>query len=181
MRTLLALVLLVSLGGIAAARPPDGARAIIDRPVAVVGGSPIWKSEIDDMIHAAKAQPSPEVVQKVLDELIEQHMMLQAADEQQLTATDHEVDEAIQQIQQQNHINDSQLDTALADAGLTRERYRIELGHQIKLEKWMQLNLASRIGVHASDNADEFARELDAQRRAWIENRKKSVHIERRQ
>jgi len=175
------LLVLVLLGGIAAARPPDGARAIVDHTVAVVGGTPIWMSEIDDMIRAAKAQPSPDVVQKVLDELIEQHLMLQAADEQHLTATPQEVDEAIQQIQQQNHINDNQLDTALADAGLTRERYRLELARQIKLEKWMQLTLAPRIGVHASDNAEEFARELDAQRRAWIENREKSVHIERRQ
>ena len=174
-------VLVSALGGIAAARPPDGARAIVDTTVAVVGGEPIWKSEIDDMIHAAKAQPSPEIVQKVLDELIDQHLMLQAADEAHLTASEPEVDAAIQDIEQQNHINDSQLDTALADSGLTRARFRHELARQIKLEKWMQLELASRIGVRASDNAEEFARQLDQQRRAWIENRKKSVHIERRQ
>lgn len=175
------LLVLLLLAGVAAARPPDGARAIIDRPVAVVDGTPIWKSEIDDMIRAAKAEASPEVVQKVLDELIDQRLMLQAADEQHVTASDQEVDAAIQQIELQNHVSDTQLDTALADAGMTRARYRIELARQIKLEKWMQLELASRIGVRASDNAEEFARQLDLQRRAWLEDRKKSVHIERRQ
>jgi peptidyl-prolyl cis-trans isomerase SurA len=180
MKPLLVLLLVVAWRT-AAARPADGSRAIIDRTVAVVGGSPIWKSEVDDMIKAAKAQPSPEVVQKVIDELIDQHLMLQAADEQHITSSDAEIDAAIQQIQQQNHINDAQLDTALADAGLTRAKYRVELAHQIKLEKWMQLVLGARINVHASEDADEFARQLDAARRAWIEDRKQTVHIERRQ
>ena len=178
MKTLLALLLLTAT---AAARPPDGARALVDQVVAMVGDTPIWKSEIDDMMRAAKAQPSPEVVQKVLDDLIEQHLMLQAADEEGVTSSDAEVDAAIQQIEQQNNINDTQLDTALADAGLTRARYRIELHHQIKLEKWMQAVLGARITVHASENAEEFARQLDAARRAWIAERKQSVHIERRQ
>jgi peptidyl-prolyl cis-trans isomerase SurA len=175
------LLLLVLLAGSAAARPVDGSRAIVDRAVAIVGGAPIWKSEVDDMMKAAKAQPSPEVVQKIIDELIEQHLMLQAADEQHLTATDAEVDAAIQQIQQQNNITDAQLDTALADAGLTRAKYRVELAHQIKLEKWMQLVLAARVTVHSTQNPDEFARQLDAARRAWIADREKTVHIERRQ
>jgi len=45
----------------------------------------------------------------------------------------------------------------------------------------MQLTLASKLTVHASENAEEFARGLDAARRAWVEERKKTVHIERRQ
>jgi peptidyl-prolyl cis-trans isomerase SurA len=177
-RAALALAL---LGGTATARPPDGARAIIDLPVAIVGGSPVWKSEVDDMRRAAKAGTDPEITQKIIDELIEQHLMLQAADEAGITATDAEIDAAIADIMSQNHITDAQLDTALADAGLDRAKYRAELAHQVKLEKWMQLTLASKLAVHASENTEEFSRGLDAARRAWIEEREQIVHIERRQ
>lgn len=172
---------LALLAGTAAARPPDGARAIIDRPVAIVGNLPVWKSEVDDMRRAAKAGTDPAVTQKIIDDLIEQRLMLQAADEAGITASEQEIDGAIAELMKQNNITDAQLDTALADAGMTRAKYRVELAHQIKLEKWMQLTLASKLTVHASENADEFARGLDAARRAWVESRKKIVHIERRQ
>lgn len=177
-RVALALAL---LGGTAAARPPEGARAVIDWPVAIVGGSPVWKSEVDDMRRASKAGPSAEVTQRIIDDLIEQHLMLLAAEEAGITANDQEIDGALAEIEKQNNITDAQLDTALADAGMTRAKYRVELSHQIKLEKWMQLTLASKLTVHASENADEFARGLDAARRAWVEERKHTVHIERRQ
>ncbi len=172
---------LALLAGTAAARPPDGARAIIDRPVAIVGNLPVWKSEVDDMRRAAKAGTDPAVTQKIIDDLIEQHLMLQAADEAGITASEQEIDGAIAELMKQNNITDAQLDTALADAGMTRAKYRVELAHQIKLEKWMQLTLASKLAVHASEDADQFARGLDAARRAWVEDRKKNVHIERRQ
>src|SRR3569623_464020 len=173
LRAALALAL---LGGTAVARPPDGARAIIDRPVAIVGNTPEWKSEVEDMRRATKAGTDPAITQKIIDDL-----MQQAADEAGITASEQEVDGAIAEIMKQINVTDAQLDTALADAGMTRARYRVELAHQIKLEKWMQLTLASKLTVHASENAEEFERGLDAARRAWIEDRKKAVHIERRQ
>ena len=178
MRTIVALLLMTA---VAAAQPPVGARAIVDRPVAIVGGEPIWKSEIDDTLRAAKAEPSPDVFQKVLDELIETHLMLQAADAAHVTATGAEIDAGIQQIEQQNHLDDAGLDTALAEFGYTRAAYRAELARQIRIQKLLQQELVPRIQVRASESPDEFQRALETERRAWIERRKKAVHIERRQ
>jgi parvulin-like peptidyl-prolyl isomerase len=177
-RAILAVLLVTA---VASAKPPVGARAIVDRPVAIVGGEPIWKSEIDDTLRAAKAEPSPDVFQKVLDELIETHLMLQAADAAHVTATDAEIDAGIQQIEQQNHLDDAALDTALAEHGYTRAAYRAELGREIRIQKLLQQELVPRIQVRASDSPDEFQRALEIERRAWIERRKQAVHVERRQ
>src|SRR3569623_2298438 len=122
-------------GGTAAARPPYGARASIDRPVASVGNTPVWKSEVDDMRRASKAGTDPAITQKIIDDLIEQHLMLQAADEAGITASEQEVDGAIAEIMKQNNVTDAQLDTALADAGMTRARYRLALAQQNKHEQ----------------------------------------------
>jgi parvulin-like peptidyl-prolyl isomerase len=178
MKSVLVLVLLTA---VAAAKPPAGARAIVDRVVATVGGQPIWKSEIDDTIRAAKAEMSPDVFQRVLDDLIETHLMLQAADAAHITASDADLDAGLQQIEQQNHLTDAQLDTALAEFGYTRAAYRAELGRQIRIQKLMQQELVPKIQIRASDSPDAFQRALETERRAWIERRKQSVHIERRQ
>jgi parvulin-like peptidyl-prolyl isomerase len=178
MKSLLALVLMTA---VAAAKPPTGARAIVDHPVAIVGGEPIWKSEIDDTIRAAKAEASPDVFQKVLDELIETHLMLQAADAAHITASEADIDAGVQEIEKQNNLTDAQLDTALAEFGYTRAAYRAELSRQIRIQRLMTQELVPRVQVRASESPDEFQRALEVERRAWIERRKKSVHIERRQ
>jgi parvulin-like peptidyl-prolyl isomerase len=178
MRIALALVLMTA---VAAAKPPTGARAIVDQPVAIVGGEPIWKSEIDDTIRAAKAEASPDVFQRVLDELIETHLLLQAADAAHITASDADIDAGVQEIEKQNHLTDAQLDTALAEFGYTRAGYRAELSRQIRIQRLLQQELVPKIQVRASESPDEFQQALEALRRAWIERRKKSVHIERRQ
>jgi peptidyl-prolyl cis-trans isomerase SurA len=180
MMTRAALALAV-LGGIAAAKPAPGSRAIVDRSVAIVGGSPIWKSEIDDTIRAAKAEPSPDVFQRVLDELIDQKLMVQAAEAEHLTATEPEVDAAVQQVERQNNIADSALETTLADLGMTRAQFRAELAKQITIQKLIQRELVPKISVPASGMELEFQMQLEAQRRKWLEARKRSVHIERRQ
>jgi peptidyl-prolyl cis-trans isomerase SurA len=178
MKSLVALILFTA---VAAAKPAPGSQAIVDKLVAIVGGSPIWKSEIDETIKAAKAEPSPDVFQRVLDDLIEQHLMMQAADAAHLTASDAEVDAGIQQIEQQNNINDAGLDTALAEFGMTRAQYKLELAKQIKIQKLMQLELVPKISVRASESPTEFQMQLENERRKWVEARKRSVHIERRQ
>lgn len=175
------LFVLILLTAVASAKPPAGARAIVDRPVAMVGGEPIWKSEIDDTIRAAKAEASPDVFQKVLDELIETHLMLQAADAAHITASEAEIDAGVQEIEKQNNLTDAQLDTALAEFGYTRAAYRAELARQIRIQRLMQQELVPRIQIRASESPDEFQRALETERRAWIERRKTTVHIERRQ
>jgi parvulin-like peptidyl-prolyl isomerase len=178
MKSLIALSL---MSAVAAAKPATGSRAIIDHPVAIVGGAPIWKSEIDETIKAAKAEPSPDIFQKVLDDLIEQQLMQQAADAAHITASEAEVNAGIQQIEQQNNIDDAGLDTALAEFGMTRAQYRAELAKQIKIQKLMQLELVPKISVRASESPMEFQMQLESERRKWVEARKRSVHIERRQ
>lgn len=180
MRVAVVLVVVMTTA-LAAAKPPVGARAIVDRVVALVGGEPIWKSEIDDTIRAAKAEPSPDVFQRVLDDLIEMHLLLQAAEQDGITATDDEVDTALQQIEQKNSMTDAGLDTALADLGMTRAQYRAELGRQIRIQKLMQREIVPTISVRASESPIEFQMQLETARRNWVLAREKSVHVERRQ
>jgi peptidyl-prolyl cis-trans isomerase SurA len=180
MMTRVALALAL-LGGAGDAKPAPGSHAIVDRPVALVGGSPIWKSEIDDTIRAAKVEPSPDIFQKVLDDLIDQHLMLQAAEAAHIAATDAEIDAGVQQVEQQNKMTDAALDTALAEISMTRAQFRAELAKQITINKLIQVEIVPKISVPANGNQIEFQMQLENERRTWLEARKRSVHIERRQ
>jgi hypothetical protein len=180
MMTRVALALAL-LGGVAVARPATGSRAIVDRPVAIVGGSPIWKSEIDDTLRAAKADPSPDVFQRVLDDLIDQRLMVLAAVAENLEANDAEIEAGIHQVEQANNIADAGLDTALADLGMTRAQFRAELAKQITIQKLIRHELVPKISVRASGDQIEFQMQLENERRKWLEARKRSVHIERLQ
>jgi parvulin-like peptidyl-prolyl isomerase len=204
-----ALALVCGSTAVAAAdKPPVGAIAILDRPVAVVQGTPIWGSELEDAIPLrAKDQPvTSELIATVLDQLIDTQLVLNAADLLHLTATDAEIDAGIASVKQANNIDDAGLDKALADIHLTRPAYRDEIAKQLRTQKLIQIEWASKITVtdddikraYATHKAEdpklgpldaamkEVVREqvrlqkLDATNRAWSKQQRAHVHIERK-
>jgi parvulin-like peptidyl-prolyl isomerase len=134
------------------ARPPAGATALVDRPVAIVDRTPIWQSEFTEALAMTKVDAtSPEARAGVLDTLINRTLLLAAASVLHVEVATAEIDAAVQQIEQQNHFDDAGLDKALGDIGISRARYRDELAAQIRLLRVDQLAFRPRISVSEED------------------------------
>src|SRR5262249_53554320 len=136
-------VLFVASTAAAEGRPPIGATATIDRVAARVNGKPIWRSDVEERVATvakATGEPAkPEAYRETLDALIDQAVVLARADELHVDTTDTDIDQAIDTVKNANHIDDAQLEAALASQGLSRAQYRVELGVQIRMQRTLFL------------------------------------------
>lgn len=110
----------------------------IDRVVARVNDSAITQTSLDARVELARKDPSaPADVKKVriavLEQMIREKLIEDKAAALELTASDAEVDEALDRVKEQYGLkNDAEFDRALAANGLTREGLRGQL-HQTLL------------------------------------------------
>lgn len=149
--------LLVVLVGVARAeRPPIGATAAIDRVAALVDGTPIWRSAVDDALAEQHVdQPTAEQRRTALDGLIDSTLQLRAAKLLGLSTNDAEIDAAYAEIKKQNGLDDAGLDQALATYHFTRALYREELRRQILIAKLAQHELAPQVGTITDDEIEK--------------------------
>ena len=194
-------------GVAAAALPQIGATAKLDHQVASVDRTPVWQSEIDELFARNElAKPTPDQLKVALDLLIDQAILVHAAAELHITATEAEIDMAINEIKKQNNIDDAGLDKALADQHYTRAEYRTEMARQLLTQKVIQIEVVPHVTVteddikHAYTEAkaidtkmgplDDKLREtlrstlwnkkLGVEQEAWIQRKRAAAHIERR-
>lgn len=181
-------------------KPPEapvGAVAAIDRPAALVGDKVIWKSQLDDQIAQAQLQQQPQRAAKLLEEMIEIELLVQHALSLHIEVTPSELDTALGEIKQQNHLDDAGLDAALKQAGWTRPAYRDELLRQLLVlrhanqvfrprvivtEEELSKALAARAtGADRDRLRQELTRErMDQTRIEWLAQQKRRVRIVRR-
>ena len=161
---LAALLLLVAAPGNAAAQV--GRDGLVDRVVAIVGDSVILFSEVEQRQNQWRAQGRPvpgegsdeweEFRQSLLDELITQQIILQAATQDTLLQVDGaRVEDALQQQLTQVETNfgsRAEMERVLELEGLSIQSYREMLRDQIAQEQ-----LAS---LYVSRNADQTAVEV---------------------
>jgi parvulin-like peptidyl-prolyl isomerase len=182
---------------------PVGAVAAIDRPAALVGDQVIWKSQLDDRVAGQARQtgqaPSPQLVAKVLEEMIETELIVQHARAVHIEVEPSEVDAALAEIKQQNQLDDAGLDAVLAESGFTRAMYREELVRQLLVlrhdiqvfrvtvtvtDEDVTKALAAR-GAGTGADRDRLRQELTRERVAqarveWLAKQKRRVRIVRR-
>jgi peptidyl-prolyl cis-trans isomerase SurA len=124
--------------------------AVVDRIAAIVNEEIITLSEVEmrarpllekiqteDRIE--KKRMSNEVIRKVLDVLIEERLIDQEAKKAGMKVTGKEIDAVIEDIKRQHRASQEDLEKALANDGLTFERYRKEIEKQIlrtKVVSW---------------------------------------------
>jgi peptidyl-prolyl cis-trans isomerase SurA len=196
----LALLVLFCAAAAADPQPPIGSTAKLDHAIAVVERTPIWQSELDDVLAMAPNQAfDPQRKKFALDSLIDAVLIEHTADMLHLTADKPELDAAIEQVKQQNHIDDAALEKALAAQHFTRDQYRAELGKQIRAQKVYQIELAPKIAISdeevlaawAKQSKDKPTSEQREQTRQalwtlrmqvasqdWIAKRRAGAHIE---
>lgn len=187
----------------AAADPPPavGASASVDHVIAVVEHTPIWQSELDELLARAPAQSfDPDQKREALESLIDNMLVQHTAEMRQLAIAPAQVDDAIKEVEDQNHIDDAGLDRALAEQHYTRSQYRDEIARQLRAELVVRTLIAPRISVTDAEVAAELAKNpsktppTDEQRdqvrqglwqqkvnkatEEWLVKRKAGAHIE---
>ena len=116
----------------------------VDRIVAVVEDDVILQSELNNAVNAIQQQyasqpgqlPSPDVLRRqVLDRLVLMKLQLQRADDQGIRVSDAEVDQAVQNVADQNKMTPDQLHTAVEQSGLSYTAFRQQLHDQLMVQR----------------------------------------------
>lgn len=137
--------------------PLAASAAVIDRVVAVVNDEIILETELEQFAAPQYRGPDPntpegkkawdETKRKALDTLIDGKLMQQQASELKLSVTPDEVDRAVQQVKEQNHLDDATFVEALKQQGFSLESYKKTLKKQILELKVLNTAVRSRVSV----------------------------------
>lgn len=152
-----------------AAVPPSGAETV-DRVVAIINDSIITLSELNAATAVAidklgvkgteDKRKVEEVRSTILDSLIEQRLVKQAADRAGIEISEREIDNAVEDIKKQNNLTQEQLLTALAQSGLTQKEYREQLKEQIRQVKFINKEFRSKISIQVDDIEDYYRQNI---------------------
>jgi hypothetical protein len=173
----LALVLVLHAIPALAGRPPIGASAPVDRPVAFVFRQPIWQSELDEHIAHLQSAPDAAKVDATLDALVDDAIVTRVARQLGITVDDSEIDRAVAEIQKQNQMTQAAFEKALADAHYTLAQYRTELGHQLVVQHFVARQLSPKIPGGGS--VDDRVKQLEQARVAWVQDQRQHAHVEK--
>jgi peptidyl-prolyl cis-trans isomerase SurA len=129
---------------------------LLDRVAAVVNDGVVLSSELDEQIVAIserlrnqKLELPPQNVlrQQVLERLVLEQIELQRADKAGMKIPDEALNNALQEVAQQNHIELSKLPEALAAQGIDYPSYRNSMRKELTLSLLRQRDVLQRISV----------------------------------
>jgi peptidyl-prolyl cis-trans isomerase SurA len=147
----------------------------LDKIVAVVNSDVITQHELDfrmdlvkNQIGAASQLPSDEVLaEQVLDRMIEQTLVEQAATRSGVTVTELDLRQAVESIAKQNRMTVDELKEALQQDGLTYEKFQEDLKAQVTASRAQQRIVGSSIRLS------------DAEIDHWVAQNKNRVQAQR--
>jgi peptidyl-prolyl cis-trans isomerase SurA len=136
---------------------------VLDRVAAVVNGSVILESEletrmvpllaglesIDDPRERERRQAKLRT--QLLDDMISEELVVQAAREAKLEVEPKEVTAALEEIKNQNGLDNAQLEAALAQQGFTVQTYRKEVERQLLHLRAVNMLVRPRVNVTEED------------------------------
>ncbi len=127
----------------AAGKPKAGTKLVVERVVAVVNDAIILSSELESRMMPVRqeamqiADPKErdrrlaKLTTQTLDEMVNEELIVQAAEAAKLEVEAAEVQAALDEIKQQNKLDDAALQQALLAQGYTLSGYKQELRRQI--------------------------------------------------
>jgi len=133
-----------------------GETELVDRIVARVNDGVITLSELKEAAAPYTASLSDKeeirkVEQQVLNTLIEERLIIDKAKNLNITVSEEEIDEAIEEVKQRHSLDDYQFQQLLERQATTWEEYREEIRDQILLTKALNLEVNSKIELKESD------------------------------
>ncbi len=159
-----AVLALGTLAGAAVAQPKAGTKKarrvyVVDRVVAVVNDAVILETELT--IRMAPYEADVEGITdlkertrrleklrgQVLDELVNEELIFEAANEARIEVTPKEIDAAIADIRSQNKLDEAQFQQALVAQGYNITAYRFDIQRQLTRVKAMNQLVAPKVNV----------------------------------
>lgn len=140
-----------------------GEPVILDRVVAVINDAVILQSELDARVEPfaaelrsisdprERARRHSKLVSQMLDDMIAEELIVQAAIEAKLQVESKEVAAAIAEIKKQNKLDDAGLEQALAMQGMTVESYKKDVERQIMRMRAVNMLVRPRVTVTDED------------------------------
>jgi peptidyl-prolyl cis-trans isomerase SurA len=132
---------------------------VVNRIVALVDGDPITTLELrkfaasDPRLQQAAATDEA----GLLEVLITQRVLAKEIQAQGIVVPDAEIDRSIASIRQRNKISDDQLDAALAQQGMTRERYRQQVREELERAQLINREIRGKVTV-SPEEIDRYQR-----------------------
>ena len=131
--------------------PTEG--SAVDRIVAVVNGELITMRQLNGRVNSlAKSRQAAgmnraELQSKVLDALIDQELINQAAKAKGVFVTATDVNQALESIKKDNNLSDAQFQASLAHSGTTLEAFREDLRIELLRNKVLGAQVMSKVVV----------------------------------
>ncbi len=132
---------------------------VVDRVVAIVNDAIILDSELrvrlvpyqDDVASIEDPRERGRRMDKLrtqlLDDMINEELIVQAADEARIEVESKEVDDALREVKSQNKLDDAGFQQALAAQGYTLTAYRSDIRRQLTRYKAMNQIIAPKVSV----------------------------------
>ena len=152
-------VLLLSTGAVRVSRGE-----VVDRIVAVINDGIITLSELNAAmaLDDERLKKSPEkTLSATLDRIIEQKLIKQASDKTGIDVSEREVDNAVEEVLDQNSLSRERLKAELEKNGLTLTEYREQLKEQIRQVKFIDMEFRSKISISKEDIEDYYRRNIE--------------------
>ena len=150
--------------------PCSASAVIVDRIVAVVNDSVITLSELEkkaeplfnqyisyDMSPDEVAEKKRQIMAQVLPQLIDDVLVQEEIEKNGLTATDQEIEQAIQSICAQNGITREEFAEKLKTQGYTLDMYKKQIKQQIERSRLIQSEVKSKIVITDDDIMNYYA------------------------
>lgn len=154
-----------------------GRADVIERVVAVVNDDAIFLSELRTKAapYMSRAMGAPTEAQRmqairaiyaqVLDHLIDQKLVEQAAEDEEIVITDADVDSAIDNVRQQSGLEEAEFWDAVAEQGFgTQAEYRADIRSQLLHFRLLNARMGARVNITEEDVQQRYD-ELVAQAR----------------
>jgi peptidyl-prolyl cis-trans isomerase SurA len=143
--------------GAEAARGNNDHHRVVEKIVAVVNDEIILLTELDQAAAPLVKGADPDTAEgkkawdegrhKALDQMIDQHLVMQQATELKLSVSAEEVERATEEVKRQNKLDDATFVEALKQQGFTMDTYRKNLKRQILELKVINTAVRSRVSV----------------------------------
>ncbi|HEY3803791.1 MAG TPA: peptidylprolyl isomerase [Kofleriaceae bacterium] len=162
-------LLVVLLLGLAAApaaadsSPNAGKKIHLEKVVAIVNDSIILQSELDARLQPVmqEAQQIPDESERkrriakltgqVLDDMVNEELIVQAAEASKVEVDSSEVQAALDEIKQQNNLDDAGLQQALVQQGYSLQNYKADLRRQLLRFRAINTIVAPKVNITEED------------------------------
>ena len=166
--------------------PNSGKKAIVKKVVAVINDAIIMQSELEvrmvpvrgEAMQIADAKERErrlaKLTSQILDEMVNEELIVQAAEAAKVEVDSAEVQAALDEIKQQNNLDDAGLAQVLTQQGFTMSNYRTDLRRQLLRLRAVNQLVAPKVQI---TEEDVKARYDQMQRRSQAVSSVKLSHI----